>query len=67
MASALLPEPGDYVAALLQGAAVVFRRYRQRHPGYELVPENQDWETIQSDESVRVIGVMTEHRTYRKR
>lgn len=62
----LAPEPGDYVAALL-GDTLVFRRYRQRHPGFELVPENQDWETVHSDESVRIVGVMTEHRTYRKR
>lgn len=60
------PLPGDYVAALLTGDVVCFRRYRQRHSGFELVPENPDWETIQSDESVQIVGVMTEHRTYRK-
>lgn len=63
--TSLKPEPGDYVAAIA-GEVVLFRRFRQRHPGFELVPENPDWETLASDESVRVIGVMTEHRTYRK-
>jgi SOS-response transcriptional repressor LexA len=60
------PEPGDYVAALLDDAVVTFRRYRARHPGFELIPENEDWETVGSGDSVRILGVMTEHRSYRK-
>lgn len=60
------PEPGDYVAALLRSGAIAFRRYRARHPGYELVPENGDWDTIPSHDVARIVGVMVEHRTYRK-
>lgn len=62
------PEPGDFVVAEVQGA-VTFRKYRAREdPEFELVPMNDDWPITKSDdESVKVLGVMVEHRTYRKR
>lgn len=60
------PEPGDYVAAVLEQSVVTFRRYRARHPGFELIPENEDWETVTSNDNVRIVGVMVEHRSYRK-
>lgn len=61
------PEPGDYVAALMHESVVLFRRYRLRGPGFELVPENPDWDIVSSADGVRVIGVMVEHRRYRRR
>lgn len=60
------PEPGDYVAALLGTGSIAFRRYRARHPGYELVPENSDWDIIPGHDVEKILGVMVEHRTYRK-
>lgn len=62
----LAPEPGDYVAALYEGA-VMFRRFRARNKGFELVPENADWATTQQSDEIAIIGTMVEHRTYRKR
>lgn len=61
------PEPGDYVCALLQSGAITFRRYRQRQSSYVLVPENGDWDDTPADEVARIVGVMVEHRVYRKR
>jgi SOS-response transcriptional repressor LexA len=63
--TSLKPEPGDYVAAMA-GDVILFRRYRQRQSGFELVPENQDWETLSSNDDIRIVGVMTEHRRYRR-
>lgn len=60
------PEPGDYVAAMLKAGVIAFRRYRARHPGFELIPENTDWDVIHSDDVTKIVGVMVEHRTYRK-
>lgn len=58
------PQPGDHVFALVRGEPI-FRRYRERSDGFELVPENPDWETVASGENVQVLAVMTEHRRYR--
>jgi SOS-response transcriptional repressor LexA len=62
----ILVEPGDFVAAMLKTGLITFRRYRARHPGYELVPENSDWDNIHSHDVNQIVGVMVEHRTYRK-
>jgi len=62
----LQPEPGDYVAAMLNSGVIAFRRYRSRHPGFELVPENSDWDTISSLDVADIVGVMVEHRIYRR-
>ena len=60
------PEPGDFVAAVLNSGVIAFRRYRSRHPGFELIPENHDWDTISSVDVEKIAGVMVEHRTYRR-
>lgn len=64
------PEPGDFVCATVNGA-ITFRKYRERSRNgdhlFELVPMNQDWPIIRSEEGAEVVGVMTEHRTYRRK
>ena len=63
----LKPEPGDFVLAHTQGA-ITFRKYRARgDEGFELFPMNDDWPVIRSGPEVKVVGVMVEHRSYRKR
>jgi SOS-response transcriptional repressor LexA len=64
----LTPEPGDFVVAQVQGA-VTFRKYRARaETEFELAPMNDDWPVVKSDnDSVKVLGVMVEHRSYRNR
>lgn len=64
----LTPEPGDFVVAQVQGA-VTFRKYRAREDAeFELAPMNDDWPVVKSDgETVKVLGVMIEHRSYRTR
>lgn len=64
--TSLKAEPGDYVCALLKSGPIAFRRYRARHPSYELVPENQDWDSIPSGDVRQIVGVMVEHRTFRR-
>jgi SOS-response transcriptional repressor LexA len=63
----LAAEPGDFVAAHI-GGAVTFRKFRQREAGtFELVPLNSDWPTVSSkDTEIKMLGVMVEHRSYRK-
>lgn len=72
----LEPQPGDYVLAKLDGEKrVVFRKYRARQrdrmavPVVELVPLNEDYPTyvINSKHCGRILGVMVEHRKYRRR
>lgn len=63
----LPPEPSDYVIATTESGDAVFRRYRSKRGGFELVPENTDWDALSSDEGVTIHGVMIEHRRYRKR
>jgi SOS-response transcriptional repressor LexA len=64
----LTAEPGDFVVAQVQGA-VTFRKYRARADAeFELAPMNDDWPVVKSDhDSVKVLGVMVEHRSYRNR
>lgn len=63
----IAPEPGDFVAAAV-GPAITFRKFRSRtFDSFELVPLNDDWPTIRSDNGeARILGVMAEHRSYRK-
>lgn len=69
------PQPGDFVAASANGdKEATFKKYRLRgitESGadiFELVPLNPDFPTIRSDETeLRIIGVMVEHRRYRRR
>jgi SOS-response transcriptional repressor LexA len=67
----IAPEPGDYVCATFDGA-ITFRKYRERGKiqtgqAFELVPMNQDWPIIRSEDGAEIVGVMTEHRTYRRK
>lgn len=64
------PEPGDFVCATVEGA-ITFRKYRDRSTKerllFELVPMNTDWPVIRSEDGAVVVGVMTEHRTFRRK
>lgn len=71
----LMPEPGDFVAAIA-GGILTFRKYRATgicEPdgtrNFELVPLNNDWPTYSSEKTpgAKIVGVMAEHRSYRKR
>lgn len=71
---AIHPQPGDFVVAKNGGEEATFKKYRPRGIGpsgrevFELVPLNPDYPTINSEnESARIIGVMVEHRRYRRR
>jgi SOS-response transcriptional repressor LexA len=64
--TSLKVEPGDYVCALLKAGPIAFRRYRSRHPSFELVPENADWDIILAGDVRQIVGVMCEHRSYRR-
>jgi SOS-response transcriptional repressor LexA len=71
---AICPRPGDFVVAKNGREEATFKKYRARGFGadgqeaFELVPLNPDYPTISSEhEPVRIIGVMVEHRRYRKR
>ena len=63
----VMPEPGDFVAAVAQGL-LTFRKYRARGASvFELVPLNEDWPVISSEEcEIKILGVMAEHRSYRR-
>lgn len=65
----LAPNPGDFVVAKNGGSQATFKKYRPRgvdasgNEIFELVPLNDDFPTLRSDETkLQVIGVMTEHR-----
>lgn len=71
---AIQPRPGDFVVAKNGREEATFKKYRARGVGadgreaFELIPLNPDYPTISSEhEQVRIIGVMVEHRRYRKR
>ncbi|MNF62607.1 putative HTH-type transcriptional regulator [compost metagenome] len=68
------PRPGDYVVATNGSDEATFKKYRARgeyengQPRFELVPLNEDHETLSTDHTqIIIIGVMVEHRSYRKR
>lgn len=68
------PRPGDYVVAINGSNEATFKKYRARgeyengQPRFELVPLNEDHETLSTDHTqIIIIGVMVEHRSYRKR
>ncbi len=72
----LEPQPGDYVLAKLDGEKkVVFRKFRPRQRDragilvVELAPLNEDYPTyaIDSKHPGHILGVMVEHRKYRRR
>lgn len=68
------PQPGDYVVAKNGCDEATFKKYRPRgidengQEVFELVPLNDDYPTMHSDrQHIQIIGVMVEHRSYRKR
>lgn len=68
------PQPGDYVVAKNGSNEATFKKYRPRgidesgQEVFELVPLNDDYPTMHSDrQHIQIIGVMIEHRSYRKR
>ncbi|MGB4334561.1 MAG: XRE family transcriptional regulator [Chromatiaceae bacterium] len=69
----LSPRPGDFVVAKNHQEEATFKKYRPRgctdqgEPVFELVPLNEDYATLRSDqEPIVIIGVMIEHRHYRQ-
>jgi SOS-response transcriptional repressor LexA len=70
----LSPRPGDFVVAKNGHEEATFKKYRPRGTGdrgemvFELVPLNDDFPTLHSErDHLHIIGVMAEHRKYRKR
>jgi len=70
----LAPQPGDYVVAKNGHEEATFKKYRPRGTDeagnmiFELVPLNDDYPTLNSQrDHMHVIGVMVEHRKYRRR
>ncbi|WP_413732301.1 LexA family protein [Sodalis sp. RH20] len=68
------PIPGDYVVAKNGSHEATFKKYRSRGIDakgdeiFELVPLNPDFPTKSSQtESISIIGVMVEHRRFRRR
>ncbi|MFM5527691.1 helix-turn-helix domain-containing protein [Aeromonas veronii] len=68
------PRPGDYVVAKNGSEEATFKKYRPRgidesgQEVFELVPLNDDFPTMHSDrQHIEIIGVMVEHRIFRKR
>ncbi|WP_440144434.1 LexA family protein [Aeromonas veronii] len=68
------PQPGDYVVAKNGSDEATFKKYRPRgidengQEVFELVPLNDDYPTMHSDrQHIQIIGVMVEHRIFRKR
>ncbi|MGN5108339.1 LexA family protein [Aeromonas hydrophila] len=68
------PQPGDYVVAKNGSNEATFKKYRPRgidengQEVFELVPLNDDYPTMHSDrQHIQIIGVMVEHRIFRKR
>ncbi|MGF6837019.1 SOS-response transcriptional repressor LexA [Paraburkholderia youngii] len=71
---AVQPLPGDFVVAKNTQEEATFKKYRPRGSNergdmvFELVPLNDDYPTLHSErDHLRVIGVMVEHRKYRRR
>jgi SOS-response transcriptional repressor LexA len=70
----LTPLPGDFVVAKNGEDEATFKKYRPRGIGedgaevFELVPLNDDYPSIRSDQQpTRIVGTMIEHRKYRRR
>jgi SOS-response transcriptional repressor LexA len=68
------PRPGDFVVAKNSEEEATFKKYRPRGTNergemiFELVPLNDDFPMLHSErDHLIVIGVMVEHRKYRKR
>jgi len=68
------PRPGDFVVAKNSDEEATFKKYRLLRIGedgrevFELVPLNQDYPSMRSDQHhVQIIGTMVEHRKYYRR
>ena len=71
---AVTPQPGDFVVAKNTEEEATFKKYRPRGTSergeqiFELVPLNDDFATLHSErDHLHIIGVMVEHRKYRRR
>ncbi|QGZ66305.1 LexA family protein [Paraburkholderia acidisoli] len=71
---AVAPHPGDFVVAKNTEEEATFKKYRPRGTSergemiFELVPLNDDFATLHSErDHLHIIGVMVEHRKYRRR
>lgn len=71
---ALPVQPGDFVVAVIDDHETTFQKYRSKGKNgngedvFELTPLNPDYPSVRSDQTrIRIIGVMVEHRTYRRR
>ena len=71
---ALQPRPGDFVVAKNGDEEATFKKYRPRGTSvtgqevFELAPLNDDYPTLRSDtQQLTIIGVMVEHRRYRRK
>jgi SOS-response transcriptional repressor LexA len=66
------PSPGDYVVAKNHDEAATFKKYRPRgimdgQEVFELVPLNEDYAIMRSDQQpIQIIGTMMEHTRYRR-
>lgn len=70
----LEPMPGEFVVAKNGGNQATFKKYRPTYTDmtgtqhFELVPLNNDYPVINSDtQPLAIIGVMVEHRIYRRK
>ena len=70
----LEPSPGEFVVAKNGGQEATFKKYRPTYTDmqgvqhFELVPLNDDYPVINCDtQPVEIIGVMIEHRIYRRK
>jgi SOS-response transcriptional repressor LexA len=68
------PLPGDYVVAKNGEHEATFKKYKARgvdaegNEIFSIVPLNDDFPTKHSDkEPINIIGVMVEHRKFRRR
>lgn len=65
--------PGDFVVAKNSEEEATFKKYRPRgmidgKDVFELIPMNEDYPTLRSDQQpIKIIGVMMEHRRQRRR
>lgn len=71
---AIAPQPGDFVVAKNSHEEATFKKYRPRGTSergdmiFELVPLNDDFAMLHSErDHLHIIGVMVEHRKYRRR
>lgn len=67
----LCPMPGEFVVAKNNGHEATFKKYRPLGIGvddFELVPLNPDYPVLRSaDVPLQIVGVMIEHRIYRRK